>query len=404
MIEEARPLVLHVIHHLVIGGMENGLVNLLNRMRETRFHHAIACIEDYSDFRSRLRRADVEVFPLYRSRVGIWKTRRAIFRLCRRIRPAVVHTRNMSGLDALLPARLAGVPRCIHGEHGWDVSELGSDHWKPALLRRLHRPLVDRYVTVSRHLEHYLVDRIGVPAARVIQIYNGVDTERFAPAMRKPADVLPRDFRADGCVVIGTVGRIQSVKDHATLVRAFAELLHMRADPATNLRLAIVGAGPLLDDVRRLVVELGIESRVWMPGAVDDVPNILRAFDVFVLPSLAEGISNTILEAMATGLPVVATAVGGNVEIVDDDRTGRLFRPGDSAALARIIARYADNSSLRQTHGRRGREAAVDRFSLTTMVERYEAMYAEMTAAPSSGGHETDGWRGRGSGAAEGRS
>ena len=143
MSEDPRPLILHVIHHLYMGGMENGLVNLLNRMPDSRFRHAIACVEDYSDFRRRLRRMDVDVIALHRSRVGVWEIRRAIFNHCRRLRPAVVHTRNLSGLDALLPARLAGVPRCIHGEHGWDVNDLHGDHWKPVLLRRLHSPLIE---------------------------------------------------------------------------------------------------------------------------------------------------------------------------------------------------------------------------------------------------------------------
>src|SRR4051794_23981778 len=102
------PLVLHVIHHLVTGGMENGLVNLIGGMPPDAFRHAVACVEDYSDFRERLRPCGTEVIALHRSRVGVWQVRREIYRLCRRLRPAIVHTRGLSGLDALLPARLAG--------------------------------------------------------------------------------------------------------------------------------------------------------------------------------------------------------------------------------------------------------------------------------------------------------
>ena len=167
MSEERRPLILHVIHHLYIGGMENGLVNLVNRLPESRFRHAIACVDDYSDFRSRISRGDVDVIALNRSKIGVWRMRRAAFELCGRLRPAVVHTRNLSGLDALLPVRLAGVRHCVHGEHGWDMSDLHGDHWKPALLRRVHRPLVDRYVTVSKHLARYLAERVGVPSERI---------------------------------------------------------------------------------------------------------------------------------------------------------------------------------------------------------------------------------------------
>jgi len=386
---DQRPLILHVIHHLFIGGLENGLVNLVNRLPEYRFRHAIACIEDYSDFRNRLHRRDVAVYPLYRSRNGIWKIRAEIYRLCRRLRPAIVHTRNLSGLDALLPARLAGVSRTVHGEHGWTVDDLDGAHWKPALLRRLHSPLVGRYVAVSKDLECYLVGRVGIAPARVRQIYNGVDTERFAPVQDKSGTVLPDGFLDRDPVVIGTVGRLQSVKDQATLVRAFAHLVRNEAALASSARLVIVGDGPLAADLRTLIGDLGIDRLVFMPGAIEDVAPLLQAFDVFVLPSLAEGISNTVLEAMATGLPVLATAVGGNCEIVDDGNTGRLFRPRDEATLAQLLAEYVRNAKLRGDHGRAARRSAVERFGLDVMVEQYQALYASLChdskdAAPSS--------------------
>lgn len=373
----AAPLVLHVIHHLVIGGMENGLVNLINRMPESAFRHAIACIEDYSDFRDRLRR-DVEVVALRRSRIGVWGVRREVFRLCRRLKPAILHSRGMSGLDALLPARAGGVRRHVHGEHGWDVHDLHGTSWKSVWLRKVHSPLIDRYVTVSKHLERYLVETIGIAPARITQIYNGVDTDRFAPPAARLDGVLPPGFAGPGSVVIGTVGRIQPVKDQATLVRAFAALA--RTPEGGKLRLAIVGAGPLFDDLRRLIDSLGIAERTWLPGAVTNVPEVLRAFDVFALPSLAEGISNTILEAMATGLPVVATGVGGNVELVAEGSTGRFFEPGDANALARLIAGYAADATLRAEHARAARKAAVERFALDRMVAQYQATYDRLGA------------------------
>jgi sugar transferase (PEP-CTERM/EpsH1 system associated) len=301
--------------------------------------------------------------------------RNAILKLCRVLRPTVVHTRNLSGLDALLPARLAGVAHTLHGEHGWDVGDLTGNHWKPALLRRLHSPLVDRYITVSKHIERYLVTRVGISPARISQIYNGVDTERFFPSTLGQCGVVPPGFVKDGRLVIGTVGRIQAVKDHASLARAFAKLLHQRPDLSQRLRLVIVGDGPVLADLRALVEALGIEAQTWLPGSLGDIPNVMRAFDVFVLPSLAEGVSNTILEAMATGLPILASAVGGNVEIVEDEITGRLFKPRDVETLARLILDYVDSPQLRDKHARAGRRAAVARFDLNTMVDHYQEIY-----------------------------
>lgn len=380
------PLVLHVIHHLVIGGMENGLVNLINQIPPSRYRHAVACIEDYSDFRDRITRPDVDVIALHRSRIGVWALRRELFRLFRRLQPTIVHSRNQSGLDALLPARLAKVPHTIHGEHGWDVDNLDGKKWKPIALRRLHTPLVSRYVPVSKDLEQFLIRRVGIAPARITQIYNGVDTRRFEPAERKAIELLPPGFANADSIIVGSVGRVQPVKDHETLLRAFAALLVHRADLRPRLRLVVVGDGPLLAELRSLADSLGIAASTWLPGALGNIAEVLRAFDLFALPSLNEGISNTVLEAMASGLPVVATAVGGNTELVEDRVCGRLFAPGDRSALAAQLADYADNKTLRHEHSHAARRIALERFSLSAMTLNYAAMYDSVRQTGSAKG------------------
>lgn len=372
---DTRPLVLHVIHHLRMGGMENGLVNLINHLPAERFRHAIACVEDFSEFRNRLETGDTDVYALYRSRIGVWNLRKALFDLCRKLRPAIVHSRNLSGLDALPPARLAGVRTCIHGEHGWDVNDLHGTHWKPQLLRRLHAPLVSCFVTVSKDLEQYLIRKVGVAGERIKQIYNGVDTARFKPAADKPYHLLPPGFIQPNPFVIGTVGRIQPVKDQATLLRAFARLIELRPDLKERARLAVVGDGPLLNELRSLANSLGIPAQTWLPGALDNIPEVLRCFDVFVLPSLAEGISNTILEAMASGLPVIATAVGGNRELVDQGRLGSFFTPGDVEALSEQLATYATAPEQLHAHSLAARTTTVESYSLSAMVTQYRQLY-----------------------------
>jgi sugar transferase (PEP-CTERM/EpsH1 system associated) len=360
------------------GGLENGLVNLINHMPESRFRHAVACVEDYSDFRNRIVRPDVEVYALHRSRIGVWGLRRELFHLCRRLRPALIHSRNMSGLDALLPARAAGVRHCVHGEHGWDVDNLDGKKWKPALLRRIHSPLVDRYVTVSKDLARYLVGRVGVRSSRICQVYNGVDTERFKPGTRTPDGLMPAGFADEGTVVIGTVGRLQPIKDQATLIRAFAALLKEYPDVGLKTRLAVVGDGPLSADLHALAEQLGASKQIWFAGDVRNVPDVLRNFDLFVLPSLSEGISNTILEAMATGVPVLASAVGGNVELIDDGHTGRLFQAGDVDYLMHLLAAYGSNVTMRRTHGKAARRVALECFSLAKMVRNYQTIYEDL--------------------------
>jgi sugar transferase (PEP-CTERM/EpsH1 system associated) len=289
-----------------------------------------------------------------------------------------VHTRNLGGLDALLPSWLAGVPRRVHSEHGWDVDNLTGQAWKPALLRRLHSPLVDRYVVVSKDLERFLQQKIGIRPDRITQIYNGVDTERFLPGPPDRDIGWPPGFEGEGVLRFGIVGRIQPVKDHATLLRSIALLMARQPALRARARLVIVGDGPLVAELRDLAQTLGIADIVWLPGSSDRVPQWLRSLDVFVLASQNEGISNTILEAMASGLPVVASRVGGNVELVAEGRTGLLVAPGNVEQLAGALARYATDETLRREHGQAARRLALERFSLAAMMGSYQAVYDRM--------------------------
>jgi sugar transferase (PEP-CTERM/EpsH1 system associated) len=375
-----------VVHHLQIGGLENGVVNLINRLPPERFRHVVVCIEDFTDFSRRIEHADVEVVAMHRSRVGVWRLRWQLLQLFRRLRPDIVHTRNLSGLDALLPARLAGA-KTLHSEHGFDVDNLSGSAFRPTLLRRLNAPLVNRYVALSNDLHRVMCERWKIAPARVQQIYNGVDTQKFAPPALKtqqtqtqtqtPAqrEMLPLDLQSEGLFIVGTVGRVQAVKDQATLLRAFAAVLLSIPESRSRLRLVLVGDGPLLPDLQRLAGDLGIAEQTWFAGARHDVAALLQTFDLFVLPSLNEGISNTLLEAMATGLPLLATAVGGNVELLTDGVVGSTFIPGDHLSLAVTISQYYLKPELRAEQGAAARAHAVQSFSLQAMVAHYQAVY-----------------------------
>jgi sugar transferase (PEP-CTERM/EpsH1 system associated) len=255
------------------------------------------------------------------------------------------------------------------------MHDLEGKQWRPVILRRMHAPLIEHYITVSKDLQRYLVARAGIKGARITQIYNGVDTGRFQPDPAKPRAWLPPAFRGADVIMIGTVGRIQPVKDQATLLHAFARMVTQRAELRPRLRLLVVGDGPLLGELKALAATLNIADLTCFPGALGDVPQVLRALDVYVLPSLNEGISNTILEAMACGLPVVATGVGGNLELVEDGAYGRFFTPRDVSALCDLLLHYALDAPLREAHSCAARRIALERYSLDTMVARYTAVY-----------------------------
>jgi sugar transferase (PEP-CTERM/EpsH1 system associated) len=370
------PLVAHVVFRFDVGGLENGLVNLINDPQSARYRHAIVCLTGATDFRRRLRRSDVEIVSIGKRSGTDTAALRRVFSALRRLRPDIVHTRNSGTLECLPIAALAGVRHRIHGMHGWDVEDLDGTNRKHRLRQWLARPFVERYTAVSRHLASWLEGTIGVPPSRITQIYNGVDTTRFQ-AGRDPErrEVLPRGFASPEALVIGGVGRMEVVKDPLTLVRGFLALLQQRPADRDRLRLVYVGGGSLRDSALGLLAQSGAADCAWLPGSRDDVPELLKAFDIFVLPSLNEGISNTILEAMACELPVVATAVGGNRELVQADVTGLLVPPRHVDSLADALGRYAGDRELAARHGAAGRARVEREFSLRGMVGRYIELY-----------------------------
>ena len=175
------PLVAHVVFRFDVGGLENGVVNLINRLPADEIRHAVIALTEATDFRRRVRRPDVVIHELHKQPGKDPAAYLRLFRLLRELRPAVVHTRNFGTLDCQTVACLAGVPLRIHGEHGWDIHDPDGTNRKYRMMRRAIAPLIHRFVTVSRDLERYLVETVGVAAGKVQRICNGVDTERFHP-------------------------------------------------------------------------------------------------------------------------------------------------------------------------------------------------------------------------------
>lgn len=369
------PLVVHVIYRLAVGGMENGLINLINHMPPARYRHNIICLTKSTTFRSRLKRNEVSIIELNKAPGHDFRTHQLLWRILRQMRPDIVHTRNLGTLEFQLTAAMAGVQGRIHGEHGRDTSDLDGTSIKYNMLRKAMRPFVTQYTAVSVDLARWLNNTIGIRAGRVNHIYNGVDIVKFSPGRSRASRTCPEGFAPPGAFVVGTVGRLEPVKDQITLVKAFLNLVRSNQTTRQKMRLIIIGAGSLYRQAKELLLEADADSLAWLPGEREDVPDLMRAMDLFVLPSLREGISNTILEAMATGLPVIATNTGGNPEIVNPGETGELVPPLDPIAMAAAIASYFADPRRVADHGRNAREEAVCRFSMQAMVNGYLATY-----------------------------
>lgn len=377
---DPRPLVAHIVHRFDTGGLENGVVNLINRLPAERFRHAVIALTEVTDFRHRIERDDVRFVALAKPPgQGLWLFAR-MRRLLREMQPSIVHTRNLAALEMSAPAAWAGIPVRIHGEHGWDISDPAGDSRKHRLVRRMYRPFVHQYVALSGQLQRYLLDHVGVAPRRLARIRNGVDAERFHPAQGERVALAGSPFCAPGLWLVGSVGRLHAVKDPVLLARAFARAVEWAPEARARLRLVMTGEGPLRQEVESALQQGGVRDLAWLAGDRNDVPELMRSLDAFVLPSLAEGISNTILEAMATALPIVATNVGGNDELLEDGVTGRLVPSRSVDTMAHALLDDFRHPEVARERGQRARSEIERHFSLDGMVAAYANLYGTLLA------------------------
>ena len=370
-----RPLVLHVMYRFDTGGLENGIVNLINHMPAHAYRHAVMALTEVTDFSRRIQRDDVEFISLRKPPGhGVWQYAK-LFKLFRQLRPAIVHSRNLAALEAQAPAWAAGAPVRIHGEHGRDIGDLDGSNVSYQRLRRLYKPFVHHYLALSRDLDAYLVDKVKVRPHKITQVYNGVDTRNFSPSSDGPQPIAGCPFDPANHWLIGTVGRMHPVKDQVMLAHAFVQALALTPQLRPRLRMVMVGEGPLRAQALAVLEAAGVADLAWLPGERHDVADIMRGLHAFALPSLAEGISNTILEAMASALPVLATAVGGNADLVMHGQTGLIIPAADPAAMAREIARLASSPQQARVLGEAGRRRVEATFSLQAMVSTYQKVY-----------------------------
>ena len=378
---DKRPLIVHLVYRLDFGGLETLLVECINRLPHDRYRHAVVCLTDYTAFSKKIRDRGVPLFALHKPGGLGLSTHLKLWRLLRKLQPAILHTYNLAAIEYAFTAALAGVPIRIHAEHGRDAADPEGRNPKHNLLRRLLVPCIDRYVPVSGDLGRWLQNVVGIPAAKVQLIHNGVDTGQFHPAPARPSRAArpqPVPF-GDDCFVIGTVGRSQDVKNHDGLVDAFA-LLRQQLPQDTGLRLAIVGDGPLLPRLKEKIAAAGLADCVWLPGARSDIADVMRGLDLFVLPSLAEGTPVTVLEAMACGLPVVATQVGGLPEVVEESVTGLLVPPANAPALAAALHSFQSRPQQASAAGAAGRLRVERQYSMQAMLDTYAGLYDTLLA------------------------
>ncbi len=366
--------VAHLINHLSPAGKEMGIVKLLNRMDPQRFKGYLVVFDKVWDTLA----LDVEKSEL----IAINKKKGndpilpfKVAKILRSRKIDILHTHAWGTLvEGILGAKLARTPVVIHGEHG-TFHKTG----KRKKVQNLFWRWADHRLSVSGILARNLEKTIELPENSFDTILNGVDTEKFRPdAGDREAVRAELGISAD-TVLIGTVGRTIKVKNHPLMIEA----AHFLKDKGLPFKMVIVGDSPfysIREEMEEKIKKYRLSDSIEFLGNRSDVSRVMNAFDIFVLPSLSEGCSNVIQEAMATGLPVIATNVGGNPELVTDNKTGFLFTSEDAADFADKMERLLLDAELRRQFGRASRQDALQRFSLNVMVKAYEDYYLRALA------------------------
>jgi glycosyltransferase involved in cell wall biosynthesis len=359
--------VLHVIRSLALGGAERVVTEFALAHDRDRFDPEICCVLEAGPLASELRQAGVPVHVLRRrGRVDV----RSVFALATLVRRrgiGVVHNHNLTALMVGVPGGVLGGARAIlRTEHNVATRP----PMMSLLASRFASLFEDAQIGVSEAVRETHRRSGRIPARRFVTIRNGIDDARLRRASTRKAMRAELGI-SDDTVLCLTVGSLTLQKDHENLLEAASRLLASRADVA----FAIAGEGPLQDGLRQRVDELGLGERVQFLGRRTDVPDLLRAADIFVLSSAWEGLPITILEAMASGVPCVATTVGGNAEAIEDGVSGFLVPPHDPETLAGAIDRAAADGELRLRIGRAGRLAYESRFTADKMARQTEALY-----------------------------
>lgn len=361
--------ILHILHSFNMGGLENGVVNLLNNSDHDMFEHEICCVTKSGNAALRLKNR-IPIYEMYKHEGNDWRLIPKLAKLMKNRKPDIVHTRNWGTVDGIVAAKLAGIRAVVHGEHGWNMDDPRGQNIKRRMLRKLLSGTVDHFLAVSENIKNWMIDSVGIKSRKISKILNGVDTNKFC-ADNKGVDRNKLGF-ANNAVIIGTVGRLDPIKDQQLLLNAFAKLNHEQE----NLCLIFIGDGPERKRLESIKRTFPCRDHIFFLGERHDIHEVLPMFDIFVLPSKNEGISNTILEAMATGLPVIATDVGGNPELVQHAHTGLLIPPIDCDALVDAMNFYIEQAPhMRKIHGQNARDRAVRDFSLDSMVKQYETLY-----------------------------
>lgn len=357
--------VLHVLSDTNVGGAGRYIFNLLSNKEETSFEASVACPKG-GELEKELRSRGIKVFALEGGESSANMSQiKSLRRIISQERFDIVHTH--ASFAGRIAGKIAGA-KVVMTRHSLIRGRASSI--KRLATRLTSRIFTDRIIAISRAVKINLIES-GVPADMIIIIYNGIDTTKFEGikgTLREELSI------ASDIPIIGMVARLVPEKGYEYAINAFYRVLK----EYPNAILVIIGSGPLEDSLKTMCSELRIEDNVVFMGYRQDVENLMADFDLFVLSSISEGLGLSLLEAMALGIPVVATMTGGIPEVIKDGTNGLLIQPGNDIYLAENMVKILSNKDLAQRLGDEAKKTVAEKFSSKTMIEKTEKVYQEV--------------------------
>jgi len=366
-----RPLnVAHIFTTLGTGGMEKVATDVIKNFNPRKVQPYVYCIAQEGKYADELKARGIIVRTLERYHmpfIDIYY----LLRVFKKDKIDIVHSHSGVYRDAVISGKLAGVKVIVHTDHGRFYPDLKWTRFNYRFFSRFR----DRIITVSDELREFFIRDLGINPNIINRIYNGVDLKKYSTAMdievKKKELGIPGDYK-----VLGIVARLTDVKNHVYLINAFKEIKKRHQ----NVVLLVIGDGPLGAYLRETTEALSLTEDVWFLGDRRDVPELLQIIDIACLSSKHEGLSITLLEAMAAGRPVVATSVGGNPELVRDGVNGFLVPLNNHKKMAERVIRLLDDEILRKNMGSAGRKRVKEEFSIKDNALKYEDLYFEIAS------------------------
>ena len=369
--------VMHLVLSLEVGGLERMVVEHATGLDSDIFNVEVCCCDRTGALARQLEHKGITVTLVRKNQERFdWLYPLRLRKFLIKKNVTILHIHSGILFLGAMAGLLAGVPAMVYTDHGRHLV----DPLRLILMERFAGRFIDRIVAVSSELEHYLREVVRLPSGKTGTIINGIDTARFRRRSR-PTRLLDELGIGADAPVIGTVGRLAPVKDQATMIEAFA-MIRERIPTAV---LVITGDGPLNESLREKATAMHIGENVIFTGDRDDVDMVLNLFDLFVLTSLSEGTSVSLLEAMASGVAPLVTNVGGNPSIVDGRTNGILVSPGDVGGIANRIITLLEDSAARERIAQNAAETVRSRYSKESMMEHYREIYLELASPGQTG-------------------